>query len=344
MIAVVLNIQGVSSSTIGLPGPIDDWLIDNVVETWFQFVYGMINGIAVAFNNYFVDVLLRQSEVSLTDDLTKIDGARSLMLGLALVLLFAMVLSRVVRGAISGNGGDVVRALAIDVPSVIAYLVIYASVAHVAIVVVDQLSYALLAGEGGGASTASALGKIVAFPSAMASIQPAAGPGGSIVRAFTTALVIQLIWAIAAIILIVEMHVRSALIYVLIAAAPLGYVTRASTSHGLIATRTTRALIALIGSKLGICLCLAVGAGLLDPGAAAELPSTIKEGGMEMGPVMVGVTAMLMASFSPFWVMQMIPVFDADDEGGYEGTNSRVTGGASLIGNSISIGKFLARK
>ena len=115
-------------------------------------------------------------------------------------------------------------------------------------------------------------------------------------------IIFGLLFIVGAILVWLQLLVRSALIYILIVLAPLGFATRAHPGTRPIARRTIEMGVALILSKFGVAVAFGVGA------AAIESSNGVGAGeGVDLAGMMTGVAVMLMAAFMPWVIWKAIP-------------------------------------
>ena len=83
------------------------------------------------------------------------------------------------------------------------------------------------------------------------------------------AVVIGLVVVLAALLLWIELMVRASLVYLLVAISPLGFAATLWPSARGFLRRTIEILVAVILSKLVICICLAIGVAALGGAGSA---------------------------------------------------------------------------
>ena len=219
----------------------------------------------------------------------------------AAVLLVLFLLAAVIQGLVKGDVGLMVRTAAIEVPMSVFGMVVLTSVTAVLLAVTDGFSSLVLAG------APESIGRFFQFgqPDAILSL----GLFGFIlVPAFILGAI--LVW--------IELVVRSSLIYLLLAFSPLVLAARvwpvlAGAWHQL-----CRIGIALIVSKFAIALSLGLGAAALSGGGPANLgsagpnPNDVgSQAGLTVAGLVVGASLMVLAAFAPFVVLKLLPVFEA---------------------------------
>jgi hypothetical protein len=159
---------------------------------------------------------------------------------------------------------------------------------------------------------------IADFTAVVTSLSTLAGGGA-------TALVVVLlglVTVLAGLILVTELAVRAALIYIVVALAPLVFAVRLWPSLEGVAKRTLQLLVALILSKLAMAVALAVAAssavGAGSGGEVAALPPPevfVEDPGSSVtqavGILLAAVAAFGVAAFSPLLVSRLLPLAEA---------------------------------
>lgn len=219
----------------------------------------------------------------------------------AAVLLVLFLLAAVIQGLVKGDVGVMVRTAAIEVPMSVYGMVVLTTVTAVLLAVTDGISSLVLAG------APESIGRFFQFgqPDAILSL----GLFGFIlIPAFILGAI--LVW--------IELVVRSSLIYLLLAFSPLVLAARvwpvlAGAWHQL-----CRIGIALIVSKFAIALALGLGAAALSGGGPGNLasagpnPNDVgSQAGLTVAGLVVGASLMVLAAFAPFVVLKLLPVFEA---------------------------------
>lgn len=219
----------------------------------------------------------------------------------AAVLLVLFLLAAVIQGLVKGDVGLMVRTAAIEVPMSVFGMVVLTTVTAVLLAVTDGISSLVLAG------APESIGRFFQFgqPDAILSL----GLFGFIlIPAFILGAI--LVW--------IELVVRSSLIYLLLAFSPLVLAARvwpvlAGAWHQL-----CRIGIALIVSKFAIALALGLGAAALSGGGPGNLaspgpnPNDVgSQAGLTVAGLVVGASLMVLAAFAPFVVLKLLPVFEA---------------------------------
>jgi hypothetical protein len=216
------------------------------------------------------------------------------------------VLLGLLQGLVRGDPGAMVRRLAADVP--LAVLGIAATVAVTAklLDLTDALSTAVLD---------QSHGQALRFLSGFGAL--AVGTQGFAV------VVVGVLAILAALLLWVELMVRSALVYLLVAVSPLAFAAMVWPAARGVLRRTAHLLLAVILSKFVIAVALAVGVAALagSPGTGGAAVGASMLGGLGtggngdpatgLGTLLVGGVILAMAAFAPFIVLRLIPIAEA---------------------------------
>ena len=224
-------------------------------------------------------------------------------------LLVGFMLAGIAQGALAGDVGGMVRQMALHLPVAVLGMVGLVTVTQVLIGIVDALSGGILD---------AFQADVEAFTKAVASI--AALSGGT-----ATALVVFLLGlfsVLAGLVLVAELVVRSALVYIVVALAPLVFAAQVWPALRGAGRRLLELLVALIVSKLVIAVALAVaaaaavGAGSGGEVTALPAPEVVAEdpGGsvtQAVGILLAATAAFGVAAFSPLLVARLIPITEA---------------------------------
>jgi hypothetical protein len=232
---------------------------------------------------------------------------------LAGMLLVGFVFLGLIQGLLRGDPGAMVRRVGSDLPLAIIGMVATVAVVARLLDLTDALSTAVL-----NQSDGQALRFLTGFGSA------GAGASGFAV------VVVGLLAIAAGLLLWVELMVRSALVYLLVAVSPLVFAATVWPAARGVLRRTAHLLLAVILSKFVIAVALAVGVAALGahsggdgtavgaavasgPIAAGAGPGPGPEGdpAAGLGALLVGAVILALASFAPFIVLRLIPIAEA---------------------------------
>jgi hypothetical protein len=237
------------------------------------------------------------------------DGPYGTMAGIGAALMIGFLLVGVTQGALSGDVGGMLRRMALDLPASVLGMVGLVTATQVLIRLTDELSTAVMG---------NFQDDIVDFTAVVASLSRL---GGGVASAFVV-LVLGLVTVLAGVILVAELTVRSALIYIVVALAPLVFAARLWPALQDVARKLLYLLVALILSKLAMAVALsvaaaaAVGTGsggevtaLPEPEAFAEDPGGSVT--QAVGILLAAVSAFGVAAFSPLTVAKLLPMTEA---------------------------------
>lgn len=215
---------------------------------------------------------------------------------IAAAFLVGFVFLGLLQGLLNGDTWGMVRRVAGGLPAAVVGMVVTTAVVARLVELTDALSNAVLTN-----SDDQALRFLSGFGVAVTGAT----------QGFA-AVVIGLVVVLAALLLWVELMVRASLVYLLVAISPLGFAAMLWPSARGFLRRTVEILLAVILSKLVICICLAIGvAALGGAGSAGTDGSIATEAGGSVGTLLVGAVLFGLAAFSPFLILKLVPVAEA---------------------------------
>lgn len=321
--AVIVADIGIGPISIPTPGDVVNALknaVVDVAESMFTKILEWISGLladAVAKVTEALVTLLRTVRPTLTPGgaITNAAPIQQSVLGLAVSLLVAFYLFRIIHGLITGQAGQNIRATLVDLPMVVVGTLFFGFLCYTLMSIIDAFSDPMIDGY---ASTLN---------TAVTSLYSKDGlaQGGLFV------LIFAVLYLAAAIFLCFELFVRSSLIYLVVMFAPIAIATRLWGPTRNYARRATETAVALIFSKLAIAVTLATGASLMQAGASSG-------GIVEM---IQGSAILLLAAFMPFALLRVIPMMEgavaAEGVARGMGTKAAIAGyGASRAADAIS--------
>jgi type IV secretion system protein TrbL len=217
-----------------------------------------------------------------------------LMLGLLGVVALPLVLGAAIQALLRQAPTLLLRSLFVQLPLAIVLAGVAVQVVHLALAATDALSAAVA--QGSDRSTDQVL-------SGVANGLVSAGNQG--VPAFVV-LLGALIVALGAFVIWVELLVRAAAIYVAVLFLPLALITLVWPAVSHWCRRLVDTLAALILSKFVIVAILSLAVGALSSGTAGS-------GGAGAGfaSVLGGAALLLVAAFSPYTLLRLIPMIEA---------------------------------
>lgn len=224
-------------------------------------------------------------------------------------LLVGFLLAGITQGVFAGDVGGMLRRMALDLPVSVLGMVGLVGVTQALIRVVDALSMWML-------ETFAA--DVDRFTDTVASLTAL---GGGVATAFVV-FVLGIVAVIAGLILVAELVVRAALIYLVVALAPLVFAAQVWPALRGMARKLLDLLVALIVSKLVIAVALAVAAAavvgvgsggevtaLPEPEVAAEdAGGSVTQG---VGILLAAIAAFGVSAFSPLLVARLLPITEA---------------------------------
>jgi hypothetical protein len=166
-------------------------------------------------------------------------------IGAALLLLF--LLAGITQGVLTGDIAGMLRRFALDLPVSVLGMVGLVTVTQALIRLTDELSTFVLG------TFEDNIADFTAVVTSLASLQ-----GGA--AAALVVVLLGLVTVLAGLILVAELAVRGALIYIVVALAPLVFAARLWPSLEGVAKKLLQLLVALILSKLAMAVALAVAA------------------------------------------------------------------------------------
>ena len=220
----------------------------------------------------------------------------------AAALLGVFALFAVIQGVVTADPGGMIRQVAFVLPMTVLATVALVGATQLAIAITDAMAGWVLGAAGGDArvfadTITDALAGIGSQPS-------------------FAVLLLAVIGALAGLVVVIELTIRSALIYLVVALAPLAFAAQVWPALRGVARRTVELLAAVVVSKLVIAVALSVAvAGLAatgDPYAIAP-PEAAVSGATApaTGVLLAAVAGFAVAAFSPALVLRLLPFTEA---------------------------------
>ena len=279
-------------------GSIGGWAFDKVAEGIANWVLGAVE--------FFVAGSIDFLRTSSTPNpnaawFAGTDSPYAAVRNLAGLLLVAFIFLGVLQGLLHGDTAGMVRRVAGGVPAAVAGMVLTTTVVGHLLALTDAMSNAVLAH-----TDEQALHFLSGFSATATSTT-----GGF------AAVLLGLVAAAAGLLLWIELIVRAALVYVLVAISPLAFAAIVWPATRSALRRTVELLLAVVFSKLIICIALAIGVGALS-GAGTAGTSTAPGGegfasnaGASAGGLLVGAVLLGLAAFSPFILLKIVPIAES---------------------------------
>ena len=288
-------VEGVATAGFELViGGLVAWVVDAVV--W------VVGGVF----NFFLDSLDPNVQA---DWFITGDGPYATTVTIGATLLVGFVLIGITQGVLAGDVGGMLRRIALELPLSVLGMVGLVTITQALIALTDALSGAVLA---------NFQEDIREFTTVVVSL---GGLGGGPASAFVVFL-LGLVTVLAGMVLVAELAIRAALIYIVVALAPLMFAAQLWPALKGAGRKVLELLCALILSKLVIAIALsvaaaaAVGAGsggevtsLAEPEIAAEDPGGSVT--QAVGILLAATAAFGVSAFSPLLIAKLLPLTEA---------------------------------
>ena len=214
---------------------------------------------------------------------------------LAAALAVAFLFLALLQGLLAGDPLGMLRSALGHVPLSVVGVAVVVGVTEVLLRVTDEATALVLHGT----------------PENLSRFVGGFGLQASVVTGGLAAVILMAVFLVGALLVWAELVVRSALVYLLVAFAPLLLAARIWPAARGMFRRLCELGLALIVSKLAIGLAFAVGAVALGAGDAAEPGATAAGGaGMSLAGLLGGATLMGLAAFTPFVVLRLLPLLE----------------------------------
>ena len=293
------------------------WLVDEVGEAAGDMATGGLQQIIQGLNDWILDAVVWMAGgvfrffVEAADPNVQapwFSGTRGPYATTATIgatLLVAFVLAGVTQGVLAGDVAGMLRQMVLHVPASVLGIVGIIGVTQVLIALTDALSRSVLEHFDADMDR---------FTDVLSSVGGMSGGTGS---AFVV-LLLGLVAVVAGLILVIELVVRSALIYIVVALAPLVFAAQVWPAMRGVGRKLLDLLAALILSKLVIAVALSVAAaGISGVGSGGTTTLTPPElvsgdaGGSASGAIgilLAAVAAFGVAAFSPLMITRLLPL------------------------------------
>ncbi len=260
-------------------------------------------------------------------------------------LLVGFVLIGITEGVLAGDVGGMARRMALNLPMSVLGMVGLVTVSQALVRLVDELSGGLLS---------HFQADVERIADVVASLSVVSGGTAALV-----VLLLGLVSVVAGLILLAELVVRAALVYIVVALAPLVFAAQLWPALRGAGRKLLELLAALIVSKLVIAVALAIAAAaavgtgsggevtaLPEPEVMAEDPAGSVT--QAVGILLTASAALGVAAFSPLLVARLLPLTEAavvaqGVKGGPVRASQQALSSASyarMIGGSRLSGRF----
>jgi hypothetical protein len=213
-------------------------------------------------------------------------------------LLLIFVFCGLIQGVLAGRPLELVKRMALDTPAAIGGILFTVAFTQVGIALVDAMTNDVWS-----MTRARAVNAVDGLILTGDKLSPGT---------FLSPLLLT-VGSLALLMLWVVLGVRDALIYLVVALAPLAWATSVWPAIAPVRRRVLELLAGLVFSKLVIALALAVGLGAIGGVGATGSPGdgTVSSGFAEYSTVIAGVITFGVAAFMPFLVIRLLPVVEA---------------------------------
>ncbi|MDZ7734499.1 MAG: hypothetical protein U5R31_16750 [Acidimicrobiia bacterium] len=304
----------------GFPSPVG-WAVDKVTDfvegastAGFEMIIGGLTAWVIdavlwvvgGVFNFFLDSTDPNVQA---DWFVTGDGPYATTAAIAATLLVLFVFAGITQGALVGDVGGMLRRMALDLPLSVLGMVGLVTITQALIRLTDVLSTQVLA---------NFESDINDFTTAVTSLSVLTGSNSTAFVIF----LLGLVTVLAGIILVAELVIRAALIYIVVALAPLVFAARVWPATKGAARKLLELLCALVLSKLVIAVALAVAAAAaVGAGSGGEVealppPEQFAEdpGGsvtQAVGILLTAAAAFSVAAFSPLLIARLLPLTEA---------------------------------
>jgi hypothetical protein len=231
-------------------------------------------------------------------------GHYRLMAGLAAVVVLPLLLLSVLQAVYRQSAGILVRSAMVQLPLALILTAVAVQLVQLALGATDALSTAVSTGTG--TDLQSALSNLATVLTALA------GTGDAAVPAFVVLLGALLV-VVGSLLLWVELLVRAAAVYAAVLFLPLALASLVWPAVAHWCRRLVDTLVALVLSKFVIVAILSLAVSAVGAGSGTSLAA-----------VLAGGALLLLAAFSPFTLLRLIPMVEAGAVQHLEGARHRV--------------------
>ncbi len=242
------------------------------------------------------------------------------MSALAGVVILPLLLVSTLQAVVRQNPGQLVRTFFVQLPFALLLAAVVIQIVVMSLTATDAMSTAIAGGTSG--DVTSLLSGVT-----KGLVASAADPT---IASFVL-LLIALLVAVAAFVLWLELLIRAAAVYVAVLFLPLALATLVWPAISHWCRRLMETLAALILSKFVIVATLSLAAGAVSSGTAGS-----GSHGAGFSAVLAGGALLVMATFTPFAILRMIPAVEAGAVSHLDGLRSRGTAALSRLPRSAA--------
>ena len=270
---------------------------------WDTVIGGIADWLAKGFVqlvSFVWEIMDQSSSPRLTSEwFSRSTGAPYLTaVAVATGLLLVFVFCALIQGVLAGRPMELVKRMVYDTPVAVAGILFTVGFAQVGIDLVDSMADGIWQ-----LTRPKAINAVDGLLLTASKLTPVS---------FLTPLLL-LIGMLGMLMLWMVLFVREAVIYLVVAMAPIAWATSVWPAIASVRKRALEMLAALVFSKLAIAMALAVGLGALGGIGATGNPgeSTVGNGLAEFGTLVVGIITFGLAAFMPFLVIKLVPIVEA---------------------------------
>lgn len=274
-------------------GGIGGWAWDKVADGITDWVLGAVD----YFVGGVVNFLLTSSDADVAAVWFSGPGSPyATVRAIAGVLLVGFALLAILQGLVRGDAGMMAGRVFAAMPAAVLAMVATTAVVGELLEVTDALSAAVLNPSGGDAGQ---------FLDGLRHLDVSSGGFAVVLVGLAAVMGGMLLW--------VELLIRSAVVYLLVALSPLAFAAMVWPTARGVARRLAEMLLAVILSKLVICISLAVGvAALAGAGTATGPDAGVGDAAARgLGTLLVGAAVLGLAAASPFVVLRLFPAVES---------------------------------
>jgi len=241
------------------------------------------------------------------------NGPFAKMLFVATFLTAIMVILGICQGVASGDPGAVLRRVIVQLPGAVLGITVVVGLTVFGLKLTDALSNELLQG------TAGPVKDFVKTMTARSAKTAPIGPTPAGVMGLSA-----LVMLLGSLVVWAELLVRSALIYLLVALAPVAIAARVWGVTREISHRVLHYLAGFVLAKLIVALCLSIGLAALSNGhpAGTDAPAppgmsaapaspgsgATPQDAQDLGTILMGAALVGLAAFAPFTAIKLMPI------------------------------------